>query len=165
MQLNLIYSVLFSAYLLWHPFHVSVTDIEHNAETKSVQISHRIFLDDLEMGLKQFHKIERLDTYEPENLQVLDSLIGTYLKKKVSFLINGSKEEFTFLGSELEGDARWCYYEISDVETVNEAEVTNMALMETFDDQQNIVHFKSKGKLKSYKLDKDTKFINFKFNE
>jgi len=165
MQLNLIYSVLFSAYLLWHPFHVSVTDIEHDPVSKTVQISHRIFLDDLEVGLKKYHKLEKLDTYEPENVQVLDSLIGNYLNKKVSFLINGAKKEFNFLGSELEGDARWCYYEIEGIPEVNEAEVTNMALMEAFDDQQNIVHFKSNGKLKSYKLDKDTKFINFKFDK
>jgi len=37
-------------------------------------------------------------------------------------------------------------------------------LMDAFDDQQNIIHFKSKGPLKSYKLDKDTKFIKFKFD-
>lgn len=163
MQLNLIYSVLFGAYLFWHPFHVSVTDIEHSDENNSVQVSQRIFLDDLEVGLKKYHKLEKLDTYEPESPVQLDSLIAVYLKNKVSFLINGSKKEFSFLGSELEGDARWCYYEIEDINEVNEVEVTNLTLMETFEDQQNIVHFKSKGKLKSYKLDRDTKFITFKF--
>lgn len=164
MQQKLIWSVLFSAVLYWHPFHVSVTDIEHDAEAKSVQVSHRIFLDDLELGLKKYHKLEKLDTYEPESPSKLDSLIGAYLKKKVLFLINGESKDFYYLGSELEGDARWCYYEIENVERVDEAQVTNVALMEVFDDQQNIVHFKSKGKLKSYKLDRDTKFIQFKFD-
>ena len=164
MQLKLIWSVFLSAVLYWHPFHVSVTDIEHDAEAKSIQVSHRIFLDDLEVGLKKYHNIEKLDTYEPESQEQLDSLIGAYLKKKVLFLINGESKAFNYLGSELEGDARWCYYEIENVEQVDEAEVTNVALMEVFDDQQNIVHFKSKGKLKSYKLDKDTKFIQFKFD-
>ncbi|OEK02656.1 hypothetical protein BFP97_14490 [Roseivirga sp. 4D4] len=164
MQLKLIWSVFLSAVLYWHPFHVSVTDIEHDAEAKSIQVSHRIFLDDLEVGLKKYHDIEKLDTYEPESQEKLDSLIGSYLKKKVLFVINGESKDFNYLGSELEGDARWCYYEIENVEQVDEAEVTNIALMEVFDDQQNIVHFKSKGKLKSYKLDKDTKFIQFKFD-
>jgi hypothetical protein len=161
---KLIWSVLISAVLYWHPFHVSVTDIEHDAESKSIQVSHRIFLDDLEIGLKKHHKIEKLDTYEPESQERLDSLISSYLKKKVLFVINGKSMEFNYLGSELEGDARWCYYEIEGVEEVNEAEVTNVALMDAFDDQQNIIHFKSKGTLKSYKLDKDTKFIKFKFD-
>lgn len=164
MQLNLIYSVLFSVYLFWHPFHVSVTDIEHDPEKKSIQISHRIFIDDLEKGLKQYHKLEKLDTYEPEDPEQLDSLMDVYLKQKVMFSINGSAMEFNYLGSELEGDARWCYYEIEGVAEVNEAEITNVVLMDTFEDQQNIVHFKSKGKLKSYKLDKDKTFINFKFD-
>lgn len=163
MQLNLIYSVLFGVYLFWHPFHVSVIDIEHNDENSSVQVSHRIFLDDLEVGLKKYHKVEKLDTYEPESPARLDSLIALYLKDKVSFLINGSKKKFSFIGSELEGDARWCYYEIKDIPEVNEVEVTNATLMEAFEDQQNIVHFKSKGILKSYKLDRDTQFITFKY--
>ncbi len=164
MRLNLIYSVLFSAYLLWHPFHVSVTDIEHDAEGKSVQVSHRIFVDDLETGLKQYHKLERVDTYKPENPVLLDSLIGAYIENRVFFNINGSPKSFNYLGSELEGDARWCYYEVSGIDDVTEAEVTNVVLMDTFEDQQNIVHFKSKGKLKSYKLDKDKKSITFKFD-
>lgn len=164
MQLKLIWSVLLSAVLSWHPFHVSVTDIEHDPESKSIQVSHRIFLDDLETGLKKFHKVEKLDTYEPESPERLDSLMSAYLKRKVLFIINGKSMEFNYLGSELEGDARWCYYEIENVTEVNDAEVTNVALMDAFDDQQNIIHFKSKGKLKSYKLDKGTKFIKFKFD-
>lgn len=164
MPVKLIWSVLFSAYLFFHAFHVSVTDIEHDAESKAIQISHRIFLDDLETSLKKYHKLERVDTYKPQNLEKLDSLIAIYLKDKVLFEINGEAKPFRYLGSELEGDARWCYYEIENVEAVDEAIVTNTALMETFDDQQNIVHFKSKGKLKSYKLDKDTKFKAFTFN-
>ena len=165
MRLNLFCTVLISVYLAWHPFHVSVTDIEHNPETKSVQISHRIFLDDLETGLKNHFRLERLDTYKPEDPGKLDSLLGEYLKSKVFFVINGEQRTFNYLGSELEGDARWCYYEIDSVDVVNQAEVTNITLMEVFDDQQNIVHFKSKGKLKSYKLDKDDKFVNFKFDQ
>lgn len=165
MRLNLVYSVLISVNLIWHPFHVSVTDIEHNPETKSVQVSHRIFLDDLETGLKKHFNLEKLDTYKPEDPQKLDSLLGEYLKSKVFFIVNGTQREFNYLGSEVESDARWCYYEIDSVDEVNEVEVTNVTLMEIFDDQQNIVHFKSKGKLKSYKLDKDDKFINFKFDQ
>ena len=74
---KLIWSVLISAVLYWHPFHVSVTDIEHDAESKSIQVSHRIFLDDLEIGLKKYHKIEKLDTYAPESQERLDSLISS----------------------------------------------------------------------------------------
>lgn len=163
MRIILLSSVLFGVYLNWHPFHVSVTDMEHNAETNSIEVSHRIFLDDLEVGLKKFHKLERLDTYKPADPDELDKLIGEYLKKKVFVVVNGQDKSFNFLGSELEGDARWCYYEIEDVSSIKEIEVTNVALMDVFDDQQNIVHMKNNGVMKSYKLDKDTKSKTFNF--
>lgn len=137
--------------------------MEHNAETNSIEVSHRIFLDDLEVGLKKFHKLERLDTYKPADPDELDKLIGEYLKKKVFVVVNGQDKTFNFLGSELEGDARWCYYEIEDVSSIKEIEVTNVALMDVFDDQQNIVHMKNNGVMKSYKLDKDTKSKTFNF--
>ena len=137
--------------------------MEHNAETHSIEVSHRIFLDDLEVGLKKFHKLDRLDTYKPADPDELDKLIGEYLKKKVFVVVNGQDKTFNFLGSELEGDARWCYYEIEDVSSVKEIEVTNVALMDVFDDQQNIVHVKSNGVMRSYKLDKDTKSKTFNF--
>ena len=163
MRLILLCSVLFGVHLLDHPFHVSVTDMEHNARNNSIEISHRIFLDDLEMGLRKFHKLDRVDTYKPSNPDKLDSLIGAYLEQKVFFIINGQNFSFNYLGSEQEADARWCYYEIENVKSVKEIEITNVALMEIFDDQQNIIHFKTNGVTKSYKLDKDEKSKIFNF--
>ena len=149
--------------MVFHPFHVSVMDIIHNPETQSLQISQRIFIDDLEQGLKKHHNLEYVDTYNPNDLDRLDSLIDEYLKKKVFIRLDGKTYDFEYLGSEVESDARWCYFEIKGVANINEAEVTNVLLMEIFDDQQNIVHFKAKEELKSYKLDKSEKFKTFNF--
>ncbi|NVJ46300.1 MAG: hypothetical protein HWE07_04200 [Cytophagia bacterium] len=163
MHLKLTYVVIFWWIGLLHPFHVSVMDAEYNGQGKSLQISHRMFLDDLEEGLKDFHGLDYIDTVEPENPKRLDSLINSYLQKKVFFVVNGEDKEFEFYGSELEGDARWCYYEIKGVEDLKELEITNVALMDVFDDQQNIMHIKAKGKIQSYKLDKGTKVKTFTF--
>ena len=165
MPFKLLYTVFLSLSAVFHPFHVSVTDIEHDAESQAVQVSQRIFIDDLEVGLKAFHNMERVDTFNPENPDELDSLIGAYLKEKVFFRLNDQDYDFNFLGSEVEGDARWCYYEIEGIASVSKAEITNVTLMEQFDDQQNIVHFKSNDILKSYKLDKDEKFYLFDFTK
>ena len=140
-----------------HPFHVSVMDAEHNIEKGSIQVSHRLFLDDLEDGLKDFHGMDYIDTSEPEDEEQLDSLISKYLQSKVFFVVNGEDKTFKYFGSELEGDARWCYYEVEGVTDLKEIEITNVALMDVFEDQQNIVHLKAKGKIHSYKLDKGDK--------
>lgn len=165
MPAKLIYSVLILFFGLFHPFHVSVMDAEHNMENQSIQVSHRLFLDDLEDGLKDFHGLDYVDTVEPEDGNYLDSLISEYLKKKVFFVINGEDKGFKYFGSELEGDARWCYYEVVGVSDLKQVEITNVALMDVFDDQQNIIHLKANGKIQSYKLDKRTKVKTFNFNE
>lgn len=159
---------LTSVVILWwlgvfHPFHISVMDAEFNPEAKSIQISHRLFLDDLEEGLMDFYGLESVDTAEPENAAQLDSLIAKYLQSKVFFTVNGEDKSFKYYGSELEGDARWCYYEIENVESLTSFELTNVALMDVFDDQQNIIHLKVNGKIQSYKLDKGTKAKTFTF--
>ena len=165
MSPKLLYTVFLCLFAVFHPFHVSVTDIEHDAQSQAVQISQRIFIDDLEQGLKAFHNMERVDTFNPEDTDELDSLIGAYLTEKVFFRLDDKDYDFNYLGSEVEGDARWCYYEIEGVNSVSKAEITNITLMEQFDDQQNIVHFKSNDLLKSYKLDKDQKFHLFDFTK
>ena len=163
MRINLLYTVFLACFSVWHPFHVSVTDIVHNKEAQSIQVSQRIFIDDLEQGLKKFHGLGYVDTYQPKDLKRLDSLIAGYLAEKVFFRINGKEYPFKYLGSEVESDARWCYYEIEGIAAVSEAEITNALLMEIFDDQQNIVHFKANETLKSYKLDKEDTYTTFNF--
>lgn len=163
MALKLLYTVMLSLFVADHPFHISVCDIEYDAESKSLQISQRIFMDDLEDGLEAFHKLETVDAYKPKDPEQLDSLIAAYLKAKLFIRIDGKDVDFEFLGSELEGDARWSYLEISGVSGVSQAEISNLVLTEAFDDQENIVHMKVNGKLKSHRLSKDEKVVTFKF--
>ena len=164
MPLKLLYTVFISLFLADHPFHISVCDIEHDAESKALQISQRMFMDDLEVGLEAFHKLETVDAYKPKDVKRLDSLISAYLEAKLFIRINGKDVSFNYLGSELEGDARWAYLEVPDVPSVTEAEISNLVLTESFDDQENIIHLKVNGKLKSKRLSKDEKVVTFKFD-
>lgn len=156
--------MILSLFWSFHPFHVSVCDIEHDPETNALQISQRLFMDDLATGLQKFHKIDYIDTYKPDNLQKLDSLIGSYIKAKLFITVDGKDVSFNYLGSELEGDARWCYIEVKGIKSIEQADVANTLLVETFPDQENIVHFKANGQLKSYKLNKREISHTFKFD-
>lgn len=164
MQVKLLYTVILPLFVAFHPFHVSVCDIEHDAETKALQISQRIFMDDLEVGLIEFHKLDKIDTYKPKDPARLDSLMDSYIKSKLFISVDGKSVDFKYLGSELEGDARWAYLEVEGVASLKEAEVSNLILVEAFDDQENIVHFKANGKLRSYRLNGDKKVATFKFD-
>lgn len=160
--------ILFSVWLLnpiWHPFHVSVVDVQHDAEQQVLQMSQRIFLDDLEEALEGFHDLDYVDTASPDDPARLDSLIATYLKAKIFLRVNGESRDFTYVGSEKEGDARWCYFMVEAVPSVSTLEVTNVALMDVFDDQENIIHCVVGNQKLSYKLDKQTKYFTFEFDK
>ena len=41
-----------------HPFYISVTEVAHNAKEKSLEVSCKIFADDMEAALSQQYKMQ-----------------------------------------------------------------------------------------------------------
>ena len=78
--------VLLSSFA-WHKFYVSVTQIDFVPNKKRVEITSRIFIDDLEKALeKKFKKKFYItSTKEIENSEIL---IQEYLKEKIKISIN-----------------------------------------------------------------------------
>jgi hypothetical protein len=136
-----------------HPFHVSVCDVEYNREGKALQFTHHIFLDDFEEALKKKYD-SSLDITKPQNELERDRYVKSYLLENFAVEVNGKPQESNYLGHELEDGAMYCYIEIEDIKKLKSLSVKNTLLIETFDDQVNLVHVKVNGKIKSLKLDK-----------
>ena len=64
-----------------HPIYVSVTEIEHNAKEKTLEISCKIFTDDFEKALKATYKTY-VDLLKPKNI-----IEAANVKMKVSSFI------------------------------------------------------------------------------
>ncbi|MBP1653258.1 MAG: hypothetical protein H6Q26_3415, partial [Bacteroidetes bacterium] len=62
----ILYKWLLGSFFAFHPFYVSVTEIEHVKTKNEVQVSCRIFADDLENVLKKESKLP-LDIIHPTN--------------------------------------------------------------------------------------------------
>tara|TARA_B100001245_G_C22875145_1_gene420828 strand:- start:1301 stop:1762 length:462 start_codon:yes stop_codon:yes gene_type:complete len=142
--------MLLFLFLLLHPYHVSVTEIRYDEEVKSLQITERIFLDDLEEGLRAANNDEKFVIME-DSLQTHEYL-AAYFKENFEVGINGANSTYEYLGGEVEDDVIWCYIEVTDVAELESIQLTNKVLTETFDDQKNLVHFKIGGEKKSFIL-------------
>ena len=144
------------AYTTAHKFYVSVTNIKYSEKDKALQITTRIFIDDFENVLKERYE---LDTYlaTDKESDVADEYIEKYLRAKFAIRINDTDKSFDFLGKEYENDVIICYLEVPEVDLGNKVsiEIQNEILTDLFDEQQNIVHFKIKGKKKSFVLMKE----------
>jgi len=134
-----------------HPFHVSVCQVDHNPQTNALEITFKIFTDDLEQALAA-QGARRLFLGEARESQAVDRYLFNYLKHAALFVVNGDTARFQYVGRETESDVTWCYVEIHKIAQVKKISVTNRLLHEIFKDQINLVHVKAGGKLKSLQL-------------
>jgi hypothetical protein len=145
-------SLLFGLILSFHPIHLSITEIDHNEKSKALQVTMRIFIDDLELSIRSKINDEELDLLEPGSGRTTDELVKAYLSEMVRMKVDKKNVRPNYLGHEIEGPAMICYVEIENVKKFNTIEVTNKVILETHDDQSNLVNVNYKGKVKSLRL-------------
>ncbi len=149
-------NILSSLLLSLHPFHVSVMSVHHAAEENSLQITLKLFADDLEEALNEegFRKPGQpyIDVLNPKDESLLNTYIEDYLKQHLRIEVNGEEVKPQFLGKEMEELAMWCYFEVKNVEKLESLKVRSSIMTDVFDDQINIVHVNYRDVIKSMKL-------------
>jgi hypothetical protein len=147
---------------LLHPLYISMVDINHNAKDKSLEISVRVFTEDLETTLQK-QTTTKVDVTHPANKAFIDKLISTYVQKKLQLTVNGKPAPFNYVGYEIQDESVWAYFEIHNVPVLNKLNVNCSLLYDFQDRQMNIIHVKAKGSEKSYKLDNPKTTTEFNF--
>ena len=145
-----------------HKFYVSTTNVEYVAESQSIQMISKIFIEDIEDVLQvRFGPNVSLDTPKetPEHLELLKN----YVKQKFNVYVNGVFVDYEFIGHEYEIDIVKCYLEIKNVPELHTIEFENKILIDLFDEQKNIIHVKTPNSRRSMVLDVDNPkgLINF----
>lgn len=156
-------SFLYSFLLILHPLHISVTEIEYNEKAEALQIISRIFVDDLEVAVREKKSMPELDILNPNKGLTTQTLIADYLKDHLKIKLDGKPQQLNLLGYEEENFAFICYIEIEKVKNFKVIEVENTVITEIFDDQSNLVHITYKGPIKSMRLMKDKPSGKFTF--
>lgn len=138
----ILFSILFgpSPLVDAHEFHVSNTTINYDTEEGAIQISARIFIDDLELALLEDMGQDSLKVCTRKEKENAESFIHEYLKQNLQIEIDGAKIDLSFLGKEQSDDlaAVWCYLEAFEVAPFEEISISNTILTTQFDDQKNI---------------------------
>ena len=148
-------SILYSLFLFLHPIHISVSEINYSEKDKALQITSRIFIDDLELSIRAQRNEPELDLINPKNGLTTDKMVNEYVMKHLTVKLDGKVQKLTFLGMEREDPALICYIEIENVKKFKTIEVRNDIIMETHNDQSSIVHVTYKGPVKSMRLTTD----------
>jgi hypothetical protein len=131
-----------------HKFYVSTTSIKYIPEDRSLQITAQVFTDDFEFTLQKITSGIKLN---PDNkVEMVDSLIKKYFKKNLVFKFKDSILQFDYLGKIYRNDLLVAYLEILLDSTITNFDVKNTLLFDFTDDQKNILHFRSRGRRKSF---------------
>jgi len=123
-----------------HDFHTSLTEIHHNPKEKSLEISIRMFTDDLENALTKLNNGQKVMINGVNDKA--NPFVERYIQQHFAVITpQRQKKPFNFIGKELEGDATWVYIEIPNCTSVNDHTLQNDIMLELFDDQTNLVNF------------------------
>ncbi len=169
-----LYILLFLSFFIFsfipkHAMHLSITEMDFKVkgEKTEIQVSHKIFIDDLENALRKNY--ETTFTKNKPNLSTktqhkeVEKYVYDYLKKSVDVKIDSKKTEINYIGVEFEGDVVWVYGVIETDKVIAEKQsifIKNMILMDLFDDQRNMLYLtKEQGE------NKNKEFLNFTNDE
>lgn len=123
-----------------HDFHTSLTQMQFEAKSQTVEISIRMFTDDLETALTRENGGKPVQFGGPTKL---DQLLEKYVRKH--FVMADSQRKtraYSYVGYEQEADAHWVYIEMpaAGADTFKNVVIKQDILMDLFSDQVNLVN-------------------------
>lgn len=148
---TLISFLAFLAISAMHPHHVSVFEFKHNESESKLELSCKIFIEDLEPALKK-ETNELIDLIKDYKTDKVKDVVNAYLTKHLSVNINEKAAQLNFVGLEPDGESLWCYYEVSHIKEIEKFAIKNTVLLDYKEDQTNLIHLKYKKEIKSLKL-------------
>ncbi|MBL8645559.1 MAG: hypothetical protein JNK21_16625 [Rhodospirillaceae bacterium] len=126
-----------------HGFHASFSVLEFNPRTQSLEIIHRIFIQDLELALSEKSKT-------PVTLNedaATERTVRDYLAQR--FVIatgDGAKLSPEWVGMKMQVDTLFVYMELKDAGALNTLTVKDGILTESHPGQVNTVNVTLKGR-------------------
>lgn len=144
-----------------HPIHVSSTQIDLSRDRRSLEMTVRIFTDDLEAALKASGVPVSL-TQSPA--AAVDSALSRYVGARLLVAANGAPlRRGTIVGHEREDEATLVFLEMPVAAPLTSLQVTQPVLLELFEDQTNLLHLTAGSVKRSALLRRGTERASFQF--
>lgn len=137
--------------LFMHPLHVSVTEINYDEKDKELEVMMRVFIDDLELTMRDVHHKADLDILNP-GTPTVDQMMSEYLAAHFAVTLDNKVQKISYLGHERDGEAFVFYVQVSNVKRWKTIQVKNDILISTHEDQSNLVHVTVRGTVRSLRL-------------
>ena len=132
---------------LAHAYHASIAELRYNPAKRQVEISIKVFIDDLEKALSQ-DQLTAVHLDEPR----AQALAAAYLQRSLRVGTKpGEALPLQFVGMQAEQDAYWLHARVSlpAGRPLTGLRLRHTLLLDLFPDQMNIVNLEAGGKKQS----------------
>lgn len=147
-----------------HQFYISLSLLNYNQENKQMEVSVKLFIDDIEKALNQnFHQDYYLGT--DKEIDRTKNDLEKYILSKFYFMQGSDTISLAFLGHEYEDDLCWVYLESEMLAKLEEISVHNSILCEVYPEQKNILQLKIGNTKFSGVLDESNPIKTFNIKE
>jgi hypothetical protein len=143
-----------------HPYYVSVSEVRIDTVSKAVNVSCKLFTDDIQDALYRIYKTPVDLSIQSENNNLL---LETYIKERFKITIGKKAIPLKFIGYEIEEEATWCYFEFGTLESFGKVIIVNTLLYDFLPEQTNLIHCYYNLNRKSFKLNNPDKIAQFDF--
>jgi hypothetical protein len=158
----LILFVTLAGFIVPHRFYLSLTEIHIDSKKQTMDISCKLFTDDLQDALfKKYGK--KIDIASSAKNKDVEALLEKYINENFRITIGGKSEKLSFVGFETETDATWCYLEKVPFKDKGKVSIMNTLLYDYLPEQSNMVNFYWDDLDKSGKVTNPEKTIELEF--
>jgi hypothetical protein len=161
-MIGMLFLFVATSYVPTHKYYVGLTEVNINTEKHTLDVSTKLFMDDLELSLARFAN-KRVDLSVSENNKEVEALLISYFEKNLKINVGGKLLKLKFVGFEVENDAVWCYQEVPHFKGKGTVSVYNTLLYDYFFEQANLINVSWNGTNKSIRLSNPDKLAEFVF--
>ena len=143
-MINNFFFLIVTLFFPFHDFHVTHTTFHYNDESKSMEITIKVAIEDLEKSIenKSIKKLDDLSNNQ-ENINS-EKLILEYFRNNLTFSLLDNTKEFKWVGKETSNNLHdiYLYFEIPNFdknENIESITIKNTLFLDLYDYQTNIV--------------------------
>ena len=143
-MINNFFFLIVTLFFPFHDFHVTHTTFHYNNESKSMEITIKVAIEDLEKSIenKSTKKLDDLSNNQ-ENINS-EKLILEYFRNNLTFSLIENTKEFKWVGKETSNNLHdiYLYFEIPNFdknENIESITIKNTLFLDLYDYQTNIV--------------------------
>jgi len=147
-----IFSCFLSFASYYHPVHVSILNAELTTGKTSIDLSFKAFTSDIELAIAHNYSVALNLGKANENPDAIH-YINKYFAEVFSIKINNKLQpKLVFSKKEIKEDAVWFYFKVPFSDKIKALEISNLLLLDIYEDQTNLLIMAIDGKESGYRF-------------